>query len=436
MKGWYIDIETDDLYLKSTKIWYMKLKTFDGERSLSLYPFRDKKEDIISAITEWIESFDDGAIVAGHNILGFDLWAIWKLLGIKPLIGKGGKSFLAGKEVEFIDTFVLSMFINPDSPKHSLEYLSGGDENEDGKINYRNSLIEAGALSKDSPKGEEFKFFHELMVPYCDRDADAGIIVLRKLWRKAQEMYQKEWVHKSFRQMQKDYWLYSAQAYSGVKFHKERAEELVSKIEGLMKELKDEVDPLLPPRPLKTAEQAYYKFPAKPFKTDGTLSATMEKWLVKHNATINTDNIVYAYGKQAELKANEIFPVTLPMEIDDNMELKDWFISQGWEASDGFWNFKKDPKTNKNMRDEKGKLIPTTPKIQNQGVICPNLLALEGEIPKKVVKYLSYRNRLGVVKGWLENWRIPFDGRLSAEISGYAPTSRVKHRTVDFTSRQ
>jgi len=37
--------------------------------------------------------------------------------------------------------------------------------------------------------------------------------------------------------------------------------------------------------------------------------------------------------------------------------------------------------------------------------------------------------RLGV-EGWLSNWRIEFDGRLSAEISGYAPTSRVKHRTV------
>ena len=47
-----------------------------------------------------------------------------------------------------------------------------------------------------------------------------------------------------------------------------------------------------------------------------------------------------------------------------------------------------------------------------------------------MVKFLSYRNRLGIVTGWLNNWRIAFDGRLSAEISGYAPTSRVKHRTV------
>lgn len=66
----------------------------------------------------------------------------------------------------------------------------------------------------------------------------------------------------------------------------------------------------------------------------------------------------------------------------------------------------------------------------NAGVICPNLLKLEADIPAKVVKYLSYRNRRSVVEGWLNNWRIEWDGRLSAEISGYTPTFRVKHKTV------
>lgn len=43
-------------------------------------------------------------------------------------------------------------------------------------------------------------------------------------------------------------------------------------------------------------------------------------------------------------------------------------------------------------------------RIQHQGAICPNLLKIEGDIPKKVVKFLSYRNRKGVVEGWLKNW--------------------------------
>ena len=36
--------------------------------------------------------------------------------------------------------------------------------------------------------------------------------------------------------------------------------------------LKSEVDPKLPPILLKTAEQAFYKIPAKPFKKSGEIS--------------------------------------------------------------------------------------------------------------------------------------------------------------------
>ena len=159
----------------------------------------------------------------------------------------------------------------------------------------------------------------------------------------------------------------------------------------------------------------------------------MLKWLEKHNAKI-VDGKIEAYGMKVDIVANAVLPVKMPMEIDDNTELKDYFIKSGWQPHEDFWNLKKDPVTGKPMRDEKGKVIKTTPKIQNAGQLCPNLLKLNGEIPSKVVKYLSYRNRRGVVQGWLDNWRIQWDGRLSAEISGYTPTYRVKHKTVDITS--
>lgn len=429
LAGWYFDAEANDLYLQASETWYAKFKTFDGSREMSIYPFRDGVQDTYNKVSEWIDSFPDGVMVAGHNILGYDLWLFWKLYNIVPRVGKSSKDWLDGKHVQFVDTYVLSMFLNPDLPKHSLEYLSGGDENEDGKINYRKSLIEVGALAKDALKGAEFKFFHELMVPYCDRDVDAGTAVLKRLWNKAVELYGDKWLHASFKQMQKDYWLYSAQAYTGVKFNKDKAESLIGVVNIEMQKLKEEVDPLLPPRPLKSVEELHYKMPSKPFTKSGDMSATMVKWLEKHNAKL-INGEVFAYNTSCKLEANKVFPVKLPMEIDDNTELKDWFIQAGWIASEGFWNFKKDPVTKKNMRDDKGKLIQTTPKIQSQGVICPNLLKLEGEIPAKVVKFLSYRNRLGVVTGWLNNWRLEFDGRLSAEISGYAPTSRVKHRLI------
>lgn len=428
MQGWCFDIEADNLYLKAKNIWYIRLKTLDGQRALSVYPFRIGKQAAKREIMQWVDSFDDGTFVVGWNHLGYDLWVLWKLLDIKPLVGKSGKDWLGDKHVQFIDGYVLSMYLNPNSPKHSLEYVSGGEQAEEGKIDYRKSLIDAGVLENTAEKGKEFSFFHELMVPYCDRDVDATITAILKLNSQAVDMYKDLWVHPSFRQMQKDYWLYSAQAYSGVKFHKERAEELVKHIEQKMLEIKMEVDPKLPSRSLKNAEQAFYKQPSKPFTKTGELSAIMTKWLEKHNASIVNKKIL-AYGIEVDISPNEILPVKLPMEIEDSVELKQYFLDNGWKPHDDFWNFKKGP-DGKPVRDANGKFIKTTPKINHAGQLCPNLQKLSGDIPSKVVKFLSYRNRLGVVKGWLSNWRVDFDGRLSAEISGYAPTSRVKHKTV------
>jgi hypothetical protein len=426
--GWAFDIESDGLYLQSTKIWYIRLYSLDKSRTLKLYPYRISKQEFYDAFMEWVYSFPDGALVTAHNGLGYDAWALWKLQDIKPRVGKNGKDWIEDKHVQFVDTYVLSMYLSPDAPKHSLEYLASGSEDE--KMNFRAKLIEAGALAKDAPKGSEFAQYHPIMDEYCDDDTLALLGVFKRLWAKAVEAYGEDnWIHPSFRQMQKDYWLYSAQAYTGVRFHKERAEALVKHIDEQMAALKAEVDPELPPRPLKTAEQAFYKVPAKPYRKSGEFSTIMEKWLEKHSAKV-VDGMLHAYDFVVPLKAGDILPVKMPMEIEDSVELKDYFLQNGWKPHDDFWNFKKDPETGKPVRDDKGKFIRTTPKIQHQGNICPNLLKIEGEIPKKVVKFLSYRNRKGVVEGWLNNWRIAFDGRLSAEISGYAPSSRVKHRVV------
>lgn len=427
MQGFFWDVEADALYLQCKKIWYIRLTSLDETRSIVIKPFQDGVSAAREQFLEWLHSFEDGCYIIAHNQLSFDVWAIWKLLSIAPRVGKQGKDWLDGKPVQYIDTFVLSMYLNPDSPKHSLEYLASGSEDE--KMDYRAALVEAGAMVGNEPKGHEFTFWHPLMATYCDDDVKALVGVFKRLWIKAKEMYGDAWLHPSFRQMQKDYWLYSAQAHTGAKFHQERAKALILHIEEKMAEIKAEVDPELPPRPLKTVEQSFYKMPAKPFTKSGDLSAAMLKWLEKHNAILE-EGVVKAYGIEAPLEANAVFPFKPAMEIEDSAELKDWFLANGWKPHDDFWNFKKDPVTNKPIRDDKGNFIKTTPKIQHQGQICPNLLRIEGEIPKKVVKFLSYRNRKGVVEGWLNNWRLPFDGRISAEISGYAPTSRVKHRTI------
>lgn len=94
------------------------------------------------------------------------------------------------------------------------------------------------------------------------------------------------------------------------------------------------------------------------------------------------------------------------------------------------WNYKRGP-DGKPMRDPKTReLIPTSPKMQEQGKICPNLEAMEGDLVKKIVKWLSLRNRLSVLTGWMSHERLEYDGRLPGRRSGIASTHRQKHAVI------
>lgn len=405
--GYVFDIECDNLYLQSSNVWYIYCKSLDGLRELELWPFRDGYEESQEKFLAWHKSFDDHPLVVSFNGLGYDHWILWKWLGISFHLGKSGSDWLAGNKVQFYDLYVLSQFLDPDRPRHSL--ASYGEEYEDNKIDF-----------------EDFSKYSEEMRIYCQQDVNLTLNVFKRLTSKASKLYS-DWITPAFKLTQKDYYLYSAQAYSGIKFDKESAITLAAEIESEMQEINDYVLPKLPPRRLKEGEKDFYSLPAKPFKKDGTIASSMEKWLVKHSAELVGSDSVLAYGKVYKIESNKILDVELPMEIKDGDDIKNWLISKGWEPT--LYNFKRGA-DGKPERDSKGEVITTTPKLQEQGKLCPNLLKLDDDLPKRIVKFLSLRNRKSVIEGWLGNWRLDLDGRLSTEISGFTPTFRVKHKTV------
>jgi hypothetical protein len=406
--GYVWDMESDNFYHQSKTIWYINFLSLDGTKELELWPFRDGMEESSRKFLEFHNSFGENPLVVSFNGLGFDHWMLWKYLGIPFHLGKQGSDWLNYQKVQFVDLFVLSQYLDPDRPRHSLG--SYGEQFGDPKIDFH-----------------DFSEYTEEMRVYGRQDVKLTLKVFKHLTQKAKELYKDSWIHPSFKLTQKDYYLYSAQALSGIKFNKESAKALLQDIEVEMQELNDKVLPQLPPRGLKEGEKKFYCFPAKPFKKDGGLSSTMEKWIEKHNAILLPDNKVQAYGKVYNIEAHKTLDVELPMEIKDGDDLKDWFQAQGWVPT--MWNFKRDER-GKPMRDEKGEVITTTPKIQEQGKICPNLLKIDGELPKQIVRFLSLRNRHSVITGWVNNWRLDYDGRISAEITGFTPTFRVKHSVI------
>lgn len=414
------DIEADGFIFESTKVWTICLTHVQTGEKLRINPFKDVEAK--QKFLDFVFSFGECPSIIGHFILGYDCFVIQNILDIGFTVGK---DTLNGQPVQFIDTLYLSMFLNPDRQGHSIE--SFGEILGLEKIDYREKAIELGLIERNSPKGAEFMQWHPEMDVYCERDVDVNVKVLKYLKNEWKDVYGKDFeITDAFKCGQKSFYLMSCQELTGWKFDIELAKKLLVQIGEMMEEIRAEVEPKLPPRELKKGEQKEYTMPAKPFKKSGEYSSTWLKWVEKHNGK-EVDGGWEFYGKVYQVIGGQMLDVKLPMEMANQDQMKDWFIEQGWKPT--LWNYQKDS-NGKPIRDQKGKLIPTSPKIQEAQKICPNLLKMEGDIVKQVVKWLSLRNRQSVLQGWLDNERLQMDGRIGAGRTGIAATHRQKHKTV------
>lgn len=425
--GFCFDLESDEFVFKSTKIWTIVLKDLvDNEKMLKINPFIDPqaKEKFI----DWVASYEERPLVVGHNILGFDMFSTMCLMGLNFKVGKKNGDEIEGIPVQFVDTYYWSMYLLPDRIGHSIAAF--GERLGLPKIDFRQASIDEGIIPADAPEGAEFKQHSPLMDVYCERDVDVNIKVFQSLLKEHKALYGLEApiASQAFKCGQKSFFLMSCQEYTGWKFDLPFAIELAQMLEDDMEVIRAEVEPQLPPRNLKKAEEKDYTMPAKPFKQDGTYSANWHKWVAKHNGKKIEEGVYEFYGKKYEVVGKQLLDIKLPMEMANQDQMKDWFLEMGWSPT--MYNFKKGP-DGKAIRDPKTRqLILTSPKMQEAGKICPNLEAMEGEIVKQVVKWMSLRNRQGILRGWIEHERIEYDGRLPGRRSGIASTHRQKHAVI------
>lgn len=412
-----IDIETDDLYPYDKNIWTVVIFKPEKGTKLLVHPYKDK--DAKQKILNFIFDEEGVPVISGHNILGFDLWSCWRNLDLKFSIKI--KHHLENKEVLFLDTLHMSRFLHPDMDGHSLE--KWGERLHEKKIDYREKLVEEGLIDRNSPLRFEFSFHNEIMDVYCIQDTVVCSKIFSKLYNEIIDTNQLN----QFLVSQYNFFLMSAQSYTGFHFDKQHALELKKEIEKTMTEYKNRLEPTLPSRNLKTAEKSFYTIPKKPYKSDGSFSANMLNFLKRTGAKEVSDGFIEFKGKIYPIKPELLLDVKLPMSLDDQQHMKEFFLKSGWEPT--MWNFKKDKK-GKLIRDDEFQPIKTSPKLQENGKICPNLLNLSGDLVKEVVKYLSYKNRYSVLCGWLEEKRLEYDGKLSASFSGITPTHRIKHSII------
>ncbi len=171
----FLDIEGNNLLPMIDRIWVVVTKVKDD---LRVFHHEIDFQDYVRQVKP--------TRIVGHNHLGFDLEALRKCWNCSYSVGRQSK-FL-GLDVDYVDTCLLSQFLNPDREGgHSLENL--GSIVGCPKMDFRTEMIKAGHIPQGAPKGEEFKQYHPTMVDYCKQD----VLSLEKIYHyllKETEMYE------------------------------------------------------------------------------------------------------------------------------------------------------------------------------------------------------------------------------------------------------
>ena len=146
------DIEGDNLLWKVANIWCVATQDYTtGEKNF--YPPH--------ALPEAIVALRAAECLVGHNIIGYDLPAIWKVLGEW---GPGCP--------KIIDTLVTSRGLFPERPGgHSL--AAWGERMGEQKMEFDG----------------DFSRYTERMGFYCKQDVEVNVRVLRELDREMEEQY-------------------------------------------------------------------------------------------------------------------------------------------------------------------------------------------------------------------------------------------------------
>jgi hypothetical protein len=336
-KACVIDIESNGLLsdmldfkslpykLKNTaKLWCVVIS--DVETGEIFY----KEGNEITA--EWLDSvLSDYYYIIAHNGLKFDFPALFFFKKWDYRIGYLNESdTLNGRSVRFIDTLILSRISNPDRfGGHSLS--SWGKRVGEVKTDYRQQCIDEGYINRSSPKGEEFKNYNPLMLPYCIQDCKVNVLTYKTL---AMELNTYNGWAQAIKQEHKLADLAIRRELFGFSFDKDLAIKCVEDLTAKMSFLSDIVSPILPPRKLNKGEEDFYTPPKNQVKADGTLSKSFLDFTERVGALIK-DRVFIFEGSEYNIPL-DVKPLKthLPSSIKDMDVVKGYLIDLGWNPTE------------------------------------------------------------------------------------------------------
>ena len=150
--------------------------------------------------------------------------------------------------------------------------------------------------------------------------------------------------------------------------------------------------------PLETRLNGTYNWVKKPFTKSGQYAAITERWL--NGFDVGYQPIVSGPFSRISFRS---------LDLESNQEVKDFFLSLGWEPKE--WNLDKDG----NRR---------SPKLSKD----EDFEGMTGGLGKLLARRFQIKHRISNIEGLMKHVRP--DGRISTTYTGLTPTARLKHSVV------
>lgn len=317
-----IDIETNNLLANmldysslpyklnnKAKLWCIVIRDIDTDEVTTLTSETGNtitKEQVKNALQGTTE-------IVAHNGIKFDFISL-KLFGVLDYeVGYLEKpDLLFGSEIKITDTLIRSRLFNPDRyGGHSLDAW--------GK-----KLGEFKGVFKDFDK------YSDEMLQYCIQDTKVTALIYKDL--------EVEW--NSYDRWKKPEKLENKLADLAVKretygfwFDKDLAVKCLEDLTKKMEDLENNVNPILPPKPMNKTTLKKFTPPKNQFKKDGTPNAHILNFAEKHGAEIEGDLFIYK-GKLLQLPLEKPIETHEVASISDLDHVKMHLINLGWNPTE------------------------------------------------------------------------------------------------------
>lgn len=340
MKGLFLaDTEADGLLEEATKYhcilfkeyavnnWVLFLDPAHKEYQ-SAVNFARSKEGVNLRILSyddfysWLQTEPRG--IAIHNLFGYDLRLWKKLSGIEYDMFKDPKCMgtIGNKQVNLYDTLSMSRVLYPDRPLPNgcpdsvLNPVTGKRD----RVGPHGLLAWGYRVANKKVQIDDWR--NQPLWEYVNRVWE-DVIINELVWKalidesngtrwpddkqfmytdKPHGMHQINWKNALRRRMLTDY-LMIEQEIQGVYFNREEAEKLRDRIDKMMREIEEEVEPLLPKKEMTKSQQP--KFPANPFDTAGNISHHGWNWLeYKLGYPVNREALDFKAPPKTAFKSN------------------------------------------------------------------------------------------------------------------------------------